>query len=423
MTTSANDPSPDASLEAQLALAQPGMIQGATVPAGSFVDVPADFEGSSRAVLLVLSPTTETGLTASFGGTELQPLDFLGSPVLGADLAPPLNGMVRLTNSTSSPIEAAVLVAPESLRAMSVVVTPSLASVGEPVTVTASLTVSDAGDSPRAQVTDADGAVVADLALSPTGTAGTYSATFTPPHADTYSVASAVDGLRPRRATDVFTVSAGGARLTGNFNETLSDANGNGLADVLLVRPDLSVVRPGSYRVSARLVDASGVVVGVAGTRAELASGDQVVDLRFEGKDIFATGRSGPYRVVDVTLSQDDVGMELEQEVALLGQTGAYDYHQFEHFKIEIDRDGFADETVDRNGDGEIDYLDVAGKVRVDDGGTYAVNALLVAGDGTEVAESQGQVVLATGLNDFTLNPGSRSRRRASAAPFRALRV
>jgi hypothetical protein len=297
MTTSANDPSPDASLEAQLALAQPGMIQGATVPAGSFVDVPADFEGSSRAVLLVLSPTTETGLTASFGGTELQPLDFLGSPVLGADLAPPLNGMVRLTNSTSSPIEAAVLVAPESLRAMSVVVTPSLASVGEPVTVTASLTVSDAGDSPRAQVTDADGAVVADLALSPTGTAGTYSATFTPPHADTYSVASAVDGLRPRRATDVFTVSAGGARLTGNFNETLSDANGNGLADVLLVRPDLSVVRPGSYRVSARLVDASGVVVGVAGTRAELASGDQVVDLRFEGKDIFATGRSGPYRV------------------------------------------------------------------------------------------------------------------------------
>jgi hypothetical protein len=96
--------------------------------------------------------------------------------------------------------------------------------------------------------------------------------------------------------------------------------------------------------------------------------------------------------------------MELEQEVALLGQTGAYDYHQFEHFKIEIDRDGFADETVDRNGDGEIDYLDVAGKVRVDDGGTYAVNALLVAGDGTEVAESQGQVVLATGLNDFTLN-------------------
>lgn len=164
----------------------------------------------------------------------------------------------------------------------------------------------------------------------------------------------------------------------------------------------MSVTSPGPYQVSGRLLDANGAVVTAAGSRATLAAGSQAMDLRFDGPEVFQSQRSGPYTLVDVVLSHDVEAGDLEAEVARMGPTGPYDFRQFEHFKVEIDLSGFSDQAADDNGDGTIDFVDVYGRARVDDAGSYAINARLTS-NGTEVAEFQTVATLTAGSNGFTL--------------------
>ncbi len=383
--------------------------KAATVPAaGGSVDVALSFESASRALITIVGSGAGGGLGGSFGSTPLEVTEVLGIPVLAATLTAPANGSLRLTNTTGSPIDAAVIVAPETQRRMAVAATPSLVPSGQPVTIAASVSDAVPTDAPRVQVRDESGAVVADA----TGTNGTINLTFTPPHGGAYLVVAEVDGPRPRRATDTFAVAAGGASIAGGFTEATPDDNGNGLADALVIRTTANATTPGPYRVAARLVDANGMPVTATGVRVNLVAGAQSVELRFDGKAIYDSGLSGPYRVVDVALSRDDASLTQEQQVALLGTTTAYDYRQFEHFQVEIDRDGFSDRGIDTSGDGQFDVLEVTGHVRVDGGGAHAVNARLVASNGTEVGRFQAEASFVAGSNTVTLT-----------FPFQAIRA
>ena len=259
-----------------------------TVPAGGSVDVPVDFEGSSRAIVLVIGNNAGSGLSASYPAAAFAVEELLGVPVLVADLNAPSNGTVRLTNTTADTIDAGVIVSPETDRAMAVTASPSLATPGQPVTISASLSSGVPADAPRVQVLDASGAVVADA----TGAAGSVNLTFTPPHGGAYLVVAEVDGPRPRRATDTFNVSPGGASLTGGFNERTVDENGNGLADALIVGANLNVATPSAYGWPLSLVNASGAQVTATGLRATLGSGSQSVELRFEGREIYDSAAS-----------------------------------------------------------------------------------------------------------------------------------
>src|SRR5207248_3226799 len=85
--------------------------------------------------------------------------------------------------------------------------------------------------------------------------------------------------------------------------EQVVDDDGNGLNDALILRPTVNVTTAGSYRLSGRLVDGTAYPVAAISTTATLAAGAQTVDLRFDGGAISASGKNGPYRLVDIERS------------------------------------------------------------------------------------------------------------------------
>jgi len=372
---------------------------GPDVPAGASVNVPLSFEGAANAVLLILVESDQ--VQAELPGTTFEASDVFGAPALVATLTAPANGVLRLSNTGSSTTGPIVLIAVETDRKMTVQASPTLARPGSPVTISATLTQATSADAPMVQVVNASGSVVADLPLGTGG--GPFSISYTPPAPGSYSVRAFVDGGQPRWASDVFFVGSGAATIAGGFSEVLT-GNEDGQADALVLSPNLAVGTAGSYRLAGRLVDGSGNQVVAAGAVGNLSPGAQSLPLSFPGRDIFASGRSGPYRLVDVVLSRDDASLTPEDERADLGLTATYELQGFEHAAVQFDLSGFTDQGVDINGDGRFDTLRVAGSVRVDAGGSYAVNARLVAPDGTEVVETQSVVSLVPGANQFVLS-------------------
>lgn len=372
----------DVTAQAVASGVEPAQSEAVAIAAGATVELPLRFEGAARTFVMVVGE----GLRGSVNGADLAPGGLFGTSILTADLTNPADAPLRLTNAGTGAVEAGIIVFVESDRRMAVTATPELAAPGQPVAVAVSLSGIEAGDAPSAAVVDGSGAVVTQLALTAAGTS-TWTTSFTPGTPGAFTVVAAVGGSRPRWASQPLTVASGGARLTGTFTESVPDDNANGLADALVVTPTIDVAASGPYRLAAQLVDGTGTVVASAGSRAVLTAGTQSLALSFPGLDIFRSARSGPYRLVDVVLSNDDDAMAMEQVVAELGATAGYDYRRFEHFPVEIDRDAFADRAVDGDGDGLYDVLAVSGQASVDGAGSYAVNARLVAADGSELGE------------------------------------
>ncbi|MBA2444054.1 MAG: hypothetical protein H0V49_01815 [Nocardioidaceae bacterium] len=102
-------------------------------------------------------------------------------------------------------------------------------------------------------------------------------------------------------------------------------------------------------------------------------------------------------------LSRDDAGLTLEDQIGELGSTASYDHRAFDHFPILFDRASFVDSGVDADVDEIFESLQVDFSVNVEVAGTYALNARLLAPDGTEVAEAQSTPSLATGTNELAL--------------------
>ena len=383
-------------VEAAVAAIQPSSLFFGTVASGATLQVPVVFEGAANAFVMVIGD----GVTADLAGVALKSSDMLGATVLAAAVVNPQDGTVDITNPGPAPVDVGVIVAVESARSLEVSMSSSLATPGQTVDVVATLTGGQVGDAPLARVTDTTGTVVADLTLASTGD-NTWTASFVAPGAGIYTVAAGVSGPAPRYATTLLSVGGGNAALTGTFSEQTPDDNSNGLFDVLVVSPGIEVTTPGTYRVAARLVDGTGATVATAGAVGGLTAGPGSLDLTFDGRAIHDSGLSGPYQVVDVVLSRDD--LSLEGETASLGATAAYDYRVFEHFAIALALDGFSDQGIDSDDDGFFDRLSIAGSVRVDNGGSYAINARLVASDRTELGEFATVATLAAGDNGFTL--------------------
>jgi hypothetical protein len=75
------------------------------------------------------------------------------------------------------------------------------------------------------------------------------------------------------------------------------------------------VATPGDYTLSADLVDGTGELVAHALARDTLTVGSSVLTLRFDGADIYQSGRNGPYTVTNVVLV-DNAGAALVIEQA-----------------------------------------------------------------------------------------------------------
>ena len=374
----------------------PKPLESVELAPGESADLPVTFEGSPRASVMIFGD----GIIADIDGATFEPSELFGSSILTADVIDPVDGPVTITNDGTTPAKAAMLVSLASDRRLSVTPTPSLATPGEDVTVTVELAGATPADAPVVALVDSTGTVVAEPVLVDAG-GGQWLASLIAPGPGIYRIAAYVDGGAPRWVTDILSVGGVAASLQGTFGVSVVDTNSNSLYDELRVSVDVDVVDAGEYRVAAVLLDDVGNAIGSAGVRSQLAAGSNSIDLVFSGQEIYASGTSGPYTVAEVVLSTG--GLRLEDFVPTLGTTAAYDYRSFEHFPVLIDRDSFTDSGVDVDDDDLYDELQVTGSVDVDNAGTYAINARLVAGDRTELGEFSTSAFLDVGTNEFTM--------------------
>ncbi len=379
-----------------------GDIVGVEVPANDDTTVNVDLESSSTASVTLLLDTVAE-VEAELDNEELVVADLFGVDVLSLTTESAGAGVLDVTNTGNEPVEGFAIVAVEADRQLTVSVSETLVAANGSVDVTVEVSQSDTGDDPHVVIIDSDGNEVDDFDPPSVGP-GVWEESLDPIPGGFYTAAVFLDGDRPRMASTTFTVSAGAAELDGGFAESTVDDDSNSLFDALMISPEVEVTTAGTYHVALTLEDGLGNPVAASGGSATLGTGSQVIPVRVEGADLFASRTSGPYEVVNVVLSREDGdAVILEHELASLGSTDSYDFDEFEHFPVHFDLDGFSDDLVDTNSDQAPDELQVDGSVWVDTAGTYAINARLLTGDGTELVEFQTTTSLTSGDNGFQL--------------------
>jgi hypothetical protein len=126
--------------------------------------------------------------------------------------------------------------------------------------------------------------------------------------------------------------------------------------------------------------------------------------MSFDGNYIFKSGRWGPYTLHVTVLHEMATTTTIELDGAVLGQTAAYDYLQFEHERIDVIDESIKATAVDTNGDGHFDEVRVTGTVVVETAGSYSIEAGLIANDPwAEVAKETAPADLHAGSNTFTV--------------------
>lgn len=311
-------------------LASPGDMQGSfatsvTVPAGGSVDVPLTFEGSARAIITVSAPDQSIG--ASFAGTSLTGS---GSGSIGADLSNPIDGPLHITNSGTSDQVVGVLVMVETARNLTITPSATNVSNGQTVSLDIVLTQAVSGDVVQADLEDPAG-VHTPITLTQAGD-GHWTGQVTPTVGGTNTVNAWTSGNGIRRAQALLFVTSGTVVLGQGFTEHLV-TNANGLADQLVLTINVTVAKAAPYGVRAHLVDATGESVAAFYRPYSLVSGKQTVDLIFRGADIYKSGRSGPYRLLDVMITShpDTSDENLEAKTSDMGATQPYDVQLFLH--------------------------------------------------------------------------------------------
>ena len=374
-------------------------IDGTQVAPGGNGIVDLEFEGADSATVVLISDHL-ADITPSLSGATFVPGKLLETDVLVAELESPADGQLHIANGSVETTGVVAFVGVPAGRRLDVAPSEILGVPGLPVDIAISLTEASAGEIAAAQVFAPSGAI-STVSLTATAT-GAWTGSFAPTESGVHSIAAWVEGSRPRFDTTVFTVSSGVAQLTGPFAERLEGAE-DGLADTLVIAPEVVVSAAGRYRLAADLADSSGSVIASAGVVADLAVGTSNVDLAFSGRAIFDAGVDGPYDIVNVALSRDDAGLTLEDHVDELGSTAPYVHSAFDHFPVLFDLESFSDAGVDANSDEVFESLNISFSVSVEQAGSYAVNARLLGPDGTEIAETQSTPTLVSGSNEVEL--------------------
>lgn len=375
------------------------------VSAGASISVPIDFEGSSWGSAMVYARAD--GLRVTFAGKPLEssPAGIMGPTgrAFGVASANPANGTLVITNTTGAPMEAAGYASIMTRRHVSVKPSVVFPKVGQVTSFDVSLTEPTASDDITVSTIGPTGmgtpATVTRLGMGH----WTVEAAFATPGENAIRIQTI--GTRIRVGGYQVSVAAGEVSIGSTFDEQVVDSDRDGLIDMLVLTPTITVLAAGKYMANAKLLDASGAEVTTNGQgEMSLAAGSQPLRLEFDGGLIYESRRWGPY-TLEVTIWHDTTPNDVvEIADARLGQTAAYDYLQFQHDPISLDRKSFATKPIDTNGDGLYEELDFTGTVTVEAGGVYVIDAGLYAEDPSAyVAFAVVTVSLHAGANTFTL--------------------
>ena len=116
------------------------------------------------------------------------------------------------------------------------------------------------------------------------------------------------------------------AGLTGVTRDYGVDTNGNGKYDELVVEVEVYLEAGGAYSWSGRLVDGAGYELSTDGGELTLEAGLRTITFRFDGRDIGASQRHGPYHLVAFDLWGDGAFLSTDGAAT----TAFYNYRLFE---------------------------------------------------------------------------------------------
>lgn len=92
-----------------------------------------------------------------------------------------------------------------------------------------------------------------------------------------------------------------GLRLTGNYDDSVEDLDGDGLWDKLTITVGVEVLSSSSFNLNGRLIDSNGEEISWATTEnTSLGAGVHTLCLSFTSDDIRSHGVNGPYTLADL---------------------------------------------------------------------------------------------------------------------------
>jgi hypothetical protein len=375
------------------------------VPAGSSITVPIDFEGSSYGAFAGYADGS--GLVVTFGGKGLkvESSNALGKTVWAFSCADnnPADGDLVIKNPTKSAVTVGGYSLVMTRRHLTLDLSTNFPRKGQPFTLNLNLTEAADADDVAVSISDPAGKT-SSVDVTKTGT-GRWTGTATAASTGEYQIRASTTGSRMRGVMASLIASAGDVSVSPTFKVREEDPNTDGLIDQLILTPTVTVADAGEYTVRGTLYDQAGVAVGhSSGDEQALTPGAQAVDITFDGNYIYKSGRWGPY-TLHVTVMHEAAGTTtIELDDAVLGQTAAYDYLQFEHMRITIDDTSIKAVAVDTNGDGYFEEVRLTGSISVETADTYTITAdLLVNDPWDDVARQVVEVKLPAGSSTFTV--------------------
>jgi hypothetical protein len=304
------------------------LVMDEVIPAGGSVDVPLTFECSSFAWIQVVSLVP--GVTASFGGIALKTGTATDFTSAAASISNPADGTLHIVNTTAVEAAVRVVASVKTMRHLTVTPVNDFVPKGGSVSFDAQVSEATDADGASAYLQDSAGTKT-PIALTKVGP-GHWTGHVSPTVSGTNTIYVETSGGRVRYGDSLVSVSTGNVTFGSGFTESLADTNGDGLADQLVLTPTVIALKPGKYSLNADLVDSTGARVTYTGGAVSLTAGAQPLPISFLGTDIYNSGLSGPYRLVNVSLSDESADPSfVDAQATDLGATQVRDYRLFQH--------------------------------------------------------------------------------------------
>lgn len=329
-------------------------------------------EGAAGPGSPLLSPAGEPGFHSIYRFPSLGPGTYTVRFQAAASLSQEVAVITRLT--TASPLVAG-LVAPDSEIVVGnlAVLTAAVFEAGQPVP----------GASVAVQVRDPNGNSISvplmddGLGVDAAAGDGLYSGELTPAVPGSYGALARMTGTTStglpfvRQAATRFEVLRQTSFLTGDFTDSGSDDDGDGLFDRIVLQADTQTVEAGRYRLFVGLRTAGGEELVRSG-EADLLPGLGSIAVGFEAEEFIALGENGPYFVSFLYLVRlDPAGVLEAHRLESLGQTQAYQLSQLQRPPLAL-TGAVTDQAFDDNGNGLYDRLVVDVEVSALRSGVYS---------------------------------------------------
>ncbi len=192
--------------------------------------------------------------------------------------------------------------------------------------------------------------------------------------------------------------------LSNQFNNTYSDrgldTDGDGFFDYIAIDVGVNVSKAGYYYVNGNLYNGSGWYIDSTSNYTNLNSGNQTVQLRFRGAQIWQYRMSGTFNLSYLYLYNSTSWEQFDYRYYAY-TTNSYNYTDFRPQAILMP--GIRDYGIDEDNNGLYDYLVIEKQVNVTTAGDYELDGYLYNPSGYYIGYAYNYTTLNSGVQNITL--------------------